>query len=433
MVGTAVEVARAVRAGSLDPVRVTEDALGRIAAGDAAVGAFRRVRTAEAAAEARAVGERPDLADLPLAGVPIAVKDVTAVAGEYVGWGSQAGSRQVAAADGEIAARLRAAGAVMVGLTHVPELCHWPMTDTPDAITRNPVVPAYTAGGSSGGAAAAVAAGMVPVAHGSDALGSIRGPAAICGLVGIMPGAGVVAASDAHLFCGLYTHGVLATTAADAALVLSVLAQRPALAQLTEPGTLRVAVSTEVPGGGAAPDELTAVATQVAQLLGTAGHLVSEATPSYGSGQLPATAARWFAGPSEHAEEFDRNRLQRRTRAHARIGRVVRRAGLVRERGRQEWTARAREFFTEHDVLVTPMLQALPAKAEPWHRKSWLANFPQALHSAFVTPWNLAGFPAMSVPAGVHPTGLPIGVQLVAPPGGESRLLALAAQLESLR
>jgi amidase len=107
-----------VRAGSLDPVRVTEDVLARILAGDAAIGTFRRVRAEEAVTEARAVGERPDLADLPLAGVPIAVKDVTAVAGEYVGWGSQAGSRQPAAADGEIAARLRAAGAVVVGLTH---------------------------------------------------------------------------------------------------------------------------------------------------------------------------------------------------------------------------------------------------------------------------------------------------------------------------
>jgi amidase len=116
-----------------------------------------------------------------------------------------------------------------------------------------------------------------------------------------------------------------------------------------------------------------------------------------------------------------------------RIGRFVNRAGLVREGPRREWIARAGEFFTEHDVLLTPAQAALPAKAQLWSRKSWLANLPQAPANGFLTPWNLAGYPALSVPAGRHPSGVPIGVQLVAAPGGEPRLLALAALLESLR
>src|ERR1700754_3668588 len=138
MIRTADEVAGGVRAGTLNPVRITEEALERISARDDTIGAFRRVRAAEALAEARAVGARPDLADLPLAGVPIAVKDVVAVAGEYAEWGSRAGSRQVAGADGEIVTRLRAAGAVIVGLSRVPELCCWASTDTAEGIARNP-------------------------------------------------------------------------------------------------------------------------------------------------------------------------------------------------------------------------------------------------------------------------------------------------------
>ena len=328
-------------------MRITEETLERISARDDTIGAFRRVRAQEALSEARAVGARPDLADLPLAGVPIAVKDVVAVAGEYAEWGSRAGSRQVAGADGEIVARLRAAGAVVVGLSRVPELCSWASTDTAEGIARNPAAPEYVAGGSSGGSAAAVAAGMVPLAHGTDALGSIRGPAAICGVLGIMPGAGVVPASDSGLFCGLYRHGALATTAADAALLLAVLAQRPDLGRITEPGALRVAVSTRVPVTGApVPKGMTAAVTQVAKLLRVAGHSITAATPRYGTAALTGAATRWFAGPAEHAAEFDPERLQPRTRTHVRIGRFVDRAGLVREGPRREWIARAGEFFT---------------------------------------------------------------------------------------
>ena len=432
MAQTAVELAKAVRMGELDPVRVTTEALARIAAADGVVGAFRRVRADEALAEAQALKDRSDLADLPLAGVPVAVKDVTGVAGEYAEWGSRGGSREAAAADGVIAARLRAAGAVIVGLSRVPELCIWPMSDTPDGIARNPWEATYVAGGSSGGSAAAVAAGLVPLAHGTDGLGSIRLPAAMCGLVGIKPGAGVVK-DDPEAWFGMSEHGSLATTVADAAVLLGVLAERPDLGEVTAPGNLRVATSTLVPLTRApVPKELTAVVDLVGELLGGAGHTVEAATPRYGAATF-AILARWVAGPAEQAEDFDLALLQPRTRAHVRFGRLVQRAGLVRESAKQHWIERAEEFFAEHDVLVTPSLATLPPKARRWHERRWLANVMPSIRVApYPGVWNLAGYPAMSVPAGRHSSGLPIGVQLVAAPGGEARLLGVAAQLEAL-
>ena len=153
--------------------------------------------------------------------MPVAVKDVTEIAGEFASHGSLAGPSCAGGEDGVIATRLRAAGAVLVGLTRVPELCIWPMSDTPDGIARNPWDPTYASGGSSGGSAAAVAAGLVPLAHGTDGMGSVRLPAAMCGLVGLKPGADLLAEGG---WFGMSVHGPLATTVADAAVLLSVLA-----------------------------------------------------------------------------------------------------------------------------------------------------------------------------------------------------------------
>ncbi|GAB3566621.1 amidase [Amycolatopsis endophytica] len=429
MVLTAKALARAVRAGEMDPEHETGRVIAGIEAADRIVGAFRRVRSAEAVAEARAVRERGDLADLPLAGVPVAVKDVAEVAGETVTRGSRAGAGIPAGSDHFVVRRLRAAGAVIVGVTRVPELCIWPMTDSPEAVTRNPWAPEYTAGGSSGGSAAAVAAGLVPVAHGTDGLGSIRLPAAMCGLVGIKPGADVLAEDG---WFGMSAHGSLATTAEDAALLLSVLADRPDLAEAGEPGHLRVAVSTEVPLTHApVPRPLTAAVEHVADLLAASGHAVERARPRYGVEPLAGILERWFAGPAEQAEALDRSLLQPRTQRHVRIGHAVRK--LVRPGTARRWIERAAEFFTAHDVLITPTLATLPPKAAEWHTRSCAANaVPSIALAGFTGLWNLAGYPAMSLPAGRHPNGLPIGIQLVAPPGGEARLLALAARLEAL-
>ena len=429
MVATATELAGAVRAGELDPVALTERVLHGIEAANRVVGAFRKVRADAAPAEAREVAQRPDLAELPLAGVPVAVKDVAAITGEYAAWGSAAVPDAPSTEDADVVGRLRAAGAVIVGLTRVPELCIWPMSDGPDGIVRNPWQPAYTAGGSSGGSAAAVAAGLVPVAHGTDGLGSIRLPSAMCGLVGIKPGADLLPESGWY---GMSAHGSLATTVADAALMLSVLAGKPELAKVGEPGSLRVAVSTDLPLTHApVPKPLTAAVDQAADVLARAGHRVERATPRYGVEAPLGILGRWFAGPSEQADDLERGRLQRRTQDHVRLGRALRTARLIRPGTQARWRTRAKAFFDDYDVLLTPTLGTLPPKAERWHDRSCLANaIPSIRVAGFAGLWNLAGYPAVSVPATRHPNGLPIGVQLVTTPRGEALLLGLAAQLE---
>ncbi|MCR6487173.1 amidase family protein [Amycolatopsis sp. OK19-0408] len=431
MVVTAAEIAASVRAGDLDPVQVTKEALDRIAAADGVVGAFRRVRAAEALEEAASVAARPDLAALPLAGVPVAVKDVTAIEGEYASHGSVAGPAALFTEDGVIAARLRAAGAVLVGLTRVPELCVWPMSDTPDGIARNPWDPTYASGGSSGGSAAAVAAGLVPVAHGTDGMGSVRLPAAMCGLVGLKPGADLLAEGG---WFGMSVHGPLTTTVADAALLLSVLASRPSLASVPTPSASRVGMSTTVPLlRSPVPRELVAAVARASDILAAAGHTISTSAPRYPSTMVLGMTARWLAGPAQQARDFDFARFQRRTRTHVRLGRLLSRAGLVRESTRARWVARASEYFESHDVLMTPTLSHWPVKAGRWHERRWLTNvLPSTRLAGFTGQWNFAGYPAITVPVGRSVrSGLPTSVQLIARPGGESLLLGLAAQLES--
>lgn len=434
MVTTAVEIAAQVRAGELDPVHVTERALSRIATLNGVLAAFRVVREKAAVAEAAALRDRPDLHRLPLAGVPVAIKDVAAVLGECATNGTRAASTEPADEDHVLVRRLRAAGAIVVGITRVPELCIWPMSDDPDATARNPWNPAYVAGGSSGGSGAAVAAGLVPIAHGTDGMGSVRLPAAICGLVGIKPGRGVVTTTDAHSWFGMSEHGPLATTVADAALMLSVLADRPGLAEVSNPGsTLRIAVSTKAPLGMPVQRPIREAVNAAVALLADRGHRVRQATPPYDVSMATAMSARWLAGPSEQAATLQRRKLQRRTRRHARIGSVVRRTGLVREQAAARWAERAAEFFGEHDVLITPTFASRPPLAMRWHRRGWMPNaLASARFAPFTGPWNLAGFPAMTVPAGRDAEGLPIGLQLVAAPGGESLLIGLAAQYERL-
>ncbi|HEY5854692.1 MAG TPA: amidase family protein [Aldersonia sp.] len=433
--GTAVGIATAVRAGLESPTDIVTAALRRIAERDCATRAFVAVHSDAALADAAALARRPDLSALPLAGVPIAIKDNIPAAGTVVESGTAAVRRGPSLADHVVVARLRAAGAIVVGRTATPELDAWATTDTPDVVTRNPWNPDLTPGGSSGGSAAAVAAGMVPVAHGTDGLGSIRIPAACCGLVGIKPGRGLVPAQIGRdSWGGMIENGALATTVADAALLLSVMADEPHLATITDPGPLRIGVSVSSPSIVIRLDrQWTAAARTAGSVLASAGHLVEPTTVGYRRAPF-AQFVRWFANAAHDAESLDRHRLQRRNRVLVRLGRIVDRLHLVRDRDVEYVEKRMLAVFDDLDLLIMPTLARPPIRAEAWSERLWTPNIVSNVRYAPLTAiWNVLGWPAVSVPVGMHPTsGTPLAAQLIGPPGSEARILAVAAQLERL-
>ncbi len=432
-----VDIAEAVRGGRLTARRAVSDALARIEAADGRLNAYQVVRAEAALHEADEVDARTDRAELPMAGVPVAIKDNVPVAGEPMRVGSACTPGTPQARDHEIVRRLRGAGAVVVGITRVPELCVFGTTDSIFGVTRNPWNLGLTPGGSSGGSAAAVAAGTVPVAHGNDGMGSIRIPSACCGLVGIKAGLGVVPADLGNgSWFDMAENGPLATTVADCAMTLSVMADRPDLATVVAPPALRIAWSTVVPMEGVKLDPHWEKATRrSAELLRAAGHTVDRADPPYGRTIGVSEIVRWTAGTELDARLLpDRSQLARRTSRHASVGRLALRARMPHDKGRRSWQERAERFFDSHDVLITPALARAPVEAAAWASRSWFANvWSNSQYAPFAAPWNLAGWPAMSVPAGTDPQGQPVAVQLVAKTGGEGQLLSVAAQLEQLR
>ncbi|MFD3924886.1 amidase [Streptomyces sp. NPDC058614] len=430
---TAAEIAAAVREKRVTPREVVAEHLARIELLDARVGAFRALRAEAALAEADELATR-DLSGLPLAGVPVAVKDNLPVRGESNRNGTAASADTPADHDHATVARLRAAGAVIVGLTNVPELCVFGTTDGVHGIARNPWDTSRTAGGSSGGSAAAVAAGMVPIALGNDGMGSLRIPAANCGLVGLKPGHGTVPAGIGHGdWFGMSENGPLATTVEDARLMFAVLAGTEA-ASPSRTQVRKVAVSVRSPLVGVRVTRpYTAAAREAAELLAGAGHQVRPADPPYPLWLSTTSLAHWTAGTSVDAEGLDPRLLARRTRVHAALGRRFVKG--VREGDRREQLRRRLEpFFAEHDVLITPALARRGPAAAAWHKRGWLRNLlVNTNYSPLTPPWNLTGWPAMSVPFGTLPGGAPCAVQLVGRPGSELDLLSLAGQLEELR
>lgn len=430
---TAVSIAARVRSGALSPLAAVDDALLRIERRDPRIRAFVKVLADRARAEADDLAKRADLAELPLAGVPVAIKDNVQVRGEPMRDGSRATDPAPAAADHPAVARLRAAGAIPVGLTAVPELCVWGAVDSPGVITRNPWNPSRVPGGSSGGSAAAVAAGMVPIALAADGMGSIRIPSAACGVFGLKPGRDVVPSElGAHSWFGLSENGPIASTVEDAALMLSVLAADADLAPIPEARPLRVGVALNPPSPILRVDrEWAAGVEKTAALLAEAGHRTEPTRMPYPP-NMTAAFARWMAGTADDAADLDPALLQPRTRTHVRAGRMINRAGLVRPAQVRRLEQRMLCAFSTFDVVLTPSLAQPPIEALAWSEKSWVSNVvANVRYAPFSAMWNVLGWPAASVPVGMHTTSrTPLAVQIVAPPGGERTVLTVAAEIE---
>jgi amidase len=432
---------------------LTEMYLERIERIDPGLNAFRVVWPERALSEADAADRRIGAGEeAPLLGVPIAIKDTLDVAGDVTMLGTGAFDRP-ADADSEIVARLRSAGAVILGKTNLPELAIHGFTESKTfGATRNPWDTARTPGGSSGGSGAAVAAGLAAIAHASDGAGSIRYPAANCGLFGLKPQRGRVPIDSEHWF-GMSVNGCVSRTVADTALFLDAVTSGPAWsanapeppersfseAAASDPGQLRIAATVKPPRALAPPrlgDESRRMVEQTAELLGSLGHSVEWHDPDWGNvgNQI---SARYLGGIAEDIDAVPHpERLETLTRGYRRLARVAAPGWAVRRSLRREVADRDRinTVFDDRDVLLTPMTAGPAVEIGRWHGGGAISTLlGESRHYPYAVVWNHTGQPAAAVPAGVSSEGLPLAVQIVAPPNGEATLLSLAAQLESER
>lgn len=430
----ALAIARAVQDGKVSPVEVVQAHLAQIDRLEPRIRAFQVVLADQALAEARSLAARSGLAGLPLAGVPVAVKDNVDVAGVPTRHGSAATPAAAAPADDELVRRLRAAGCVIIGKTQMPELAIWPFTE-PEAYHagRNPWDTGRTPGGSTGGGGAALAAGMAALALGSDGGGSIRIPAACCGVVGLKPGPGVVPlAGGMHShWCGMTVFGPLARTVGDAAAALDVLAGTAARATPAGPERpLRIAYCAAAAAVGARLAEpVRAAVEDTAAALGEAGHQVVRARPPIPASLGLRFMPRWLAGIAQDAADLPAGALEERTATMVRRG--ERMARKVKPASADPFAARAARWISGFDALIMPTLTRPAAPVGNWAGKGWFRTAFSVGNWVCTTPWNLAGLPAISVPA---PGGeLPVGIQIVAGAGGENMIVSIAAELERLR
>lgn len=446
----AVEQAERVARGQVSPAELVAEAVARLRAVDPVLGAVVRERYEAAAADT--AGRLPDG---PLRGVPLLLKDLGwHVAGEPTGDGTaylHDAPRPVTSA---AAAALQAAGTVHLGRSRVPELATT-VTTEPASLgpTRNPWDVTRTAGGSSGGSAAAVAAGAVSVATASDGGGSTRIPASACGLVGLKPSRGRISHGPeaGESWAGATTDGVLTRTVRDTAALLDVLAgaqpgdpytappaSRPYAEEVgADPGRLRVGLLLLPPQPGLQGDDACADAVQrTGDLLAGLGHTVVEAHPeALGDPGFSRHFNRTIGADValvllEHERLLGRpvtdGELEPRNRAYRGMGLKATAVSYLESRA---WLAafsrRVAGWWSAYDLLVSPTVNGAPPPLGALDDGAAVAAW-----MAYGAQFNVSGQPAVSLPLWTHPSGLPLGIQLVAAYGREDLLLRLAGQLE---
>ncbi len=454
----ATSLAELVRRGEVSASALTEAAIERIESLNGRLNAVVEHNFAAARAAALADERRG-----PLVGVPFLAKDMNI---EVAGLHLTSSCRWLrdlppARGDAPLAARWRAAGLNILGRTNTPEFAGEFVTEpTWRGPTRNPWNLGHSPGGSSGGSAAAVAAGMVPIAHGTDSGGSIRVPAAACGLVGLKPSRGWVPVGPHldELAGGLDVEHVLTRSVRDTALMLEVTCGAEATSRMplagpdgrfmaalaVAPPPLRIGVGLQAPGGGRPNDEIAAAVERVAQLLGRAGHHV-------GSFQFPDSAnigepagIVWLTAIAEEID-FYRQRvgrppqpdeLEALTWAAIELGK--RSSAVDYVRARRALTTATRDMagiFRLYDVLLlpttadhAPRIGEIDGRTAAFNLQRW--NEQSYGYAPYTEIFNVTGQPAISLPLAMSAAGMPIGVQLAAPLGEDARLLGLAAWLE---
>lgn len=455
---SAGEQAQAVRRRELSPVELVRHYLDRVERLDKQVGAFVTVTADLALEQARAAELLLAAADRtgfpPLHGVPLAVKDLTQVAGVRCMYGAAVFADAIAPVDDHVVTLLRRAGTVLLGKTNTPELglpCYTEPDVAPPA--RTPWDLTRTAGGSSGGAAAAVAAGLVPFAHGSDGGGSIRIPAACCGIVGLKTCRGRVSngpiLGDLN---GLGGNGALARSVADAALLLDAMAgpmpgdphwAPPLPAGETfagqaarEPGRLRIGrYRVPVIADAVVHPDCVAAYERASALLDDLGHELIEVDPPFGSDLVPAFETVWaVSAATAPVPPGQEGRLRPLTRWLRARGRVIPAPEYAAALAAMQSAARSAVTATwQLDAVLTPALATPPPAVGALRDDADPAGdfAAQKRFTPFTAPYNVTGQPALTLPVQRNADGLPISVQLAGRPTGEGPLLALAAQLEA--
>jgi amidase len=453
---SALDLARMVRAGEVSARELVEAALTRIEARrDLNAFTYLDADAALAAADAVRPGDTR-----PFAGVPTAIKELNATAHHPLTMGSVLFGEFRPSYDAYTVRRLRDAGFIVVGRTSAPEFGIAPVTEPRRfGATRNPWDLSRTPGGSSGGAAAAVAGGVLPVAQGSDGAGSLRIPAACCGLVGLKASRGRVSKGPDLGDDFLSVDGALTRTVAETAHLLDILqgyemgdatwAPPPpepfAVQAQRMPKRLRVAWTVVSPLGTPVDAPCASAVESAAGLLESLGHEVHQATPpGWQSPELqPSFMALWGGGIATGVR-FGAAVTQREPAAELvepltwnfyQLGTTL--SAADHAGARTQLQAHARKlvaFFDTYDVLLTPTLGQRPVRIgeiDTCSDDPWGAFQRAAVFTPFTPIWNLTGQPAISLPLYQGDDGLPLAVQLAGPPLGEGLLLALATQLEA--
>jgi amidase len=452
----AIELASMVRAGDVSARELLEVSLERIEELNPALNAFVDVDAERALVTAEQIGPGDER---PFAGVPTAIKNNRPVQGLRLTYGCALMAENMCDYDHSVTRRLKDAGFVIVGTTTLPEYGILPTTEARVfGPTRNPWDLDRTPGGSSGGAAAAVTSGMVPVAHGNDGGGSIRIPAACCGLVGLKPARGRISAAPELGDSSLGIDGMLTRTVADTAAILDVLegyelgdatwAPPPsepfAQSAARAPGRLRIAATTLAPIAEAVVDPMAAQAVaDASELLRSLGHEVVEVEPPWRVDGLQELFGAVFSnhialsiaysGAVAGREPAEEDMEPMSWAIYSMIQKLGAVQGMAAAVQLQAHSRRLVAFLSPYDALLTPALAERPlplgtlntAAPEP------MSTFTRSgLFTPFTPVFNASGQPGISLPLYEGEDGLPLAVQLVGRPAGEGALLALAAQLE---
>jgi amidase len=451
---TATEQAALVRAGAASARELVEASLAAIDRVNGDLGAFITLRADEALAEADRV--RPG-DPRPLCGVPIGIKDfLTAVTGVRTTHGSAAFGDWVPDHDSAHVRRLREAGAIVVGKTNTPELAMRPVTDSARfGPARNPWDPRLSAGGSSGGSAAAVAAGIVALCDGSDLGGSIRIPASCCGVVGLRPSIGRVSIGPdfGDVAGGHGVDGPIARTVLDAAVALDAMsgyepgdhhwlsppAQPFAQAAQSDPDRLTVHVALGAPLGMPVEREPRDAARAAADALATLGHDVREQAPDWDDAALPAAWELCATGFIQHlvrviqrlhGRPMDPDALEPAIRGWLLgVPPIPVADNLEAVEVLRAYARRILRGWPSGGVLVTPTLTRLPIEIDAAQAQPGVTD-EASRFSAIVRVFSVTGQPSISLPLAQTEAGIPVGVQIVGPPGRDDLVLAVAGQLE---